>query len=225
MGLLFISSQENKDIKWVVSVMFALQRGETINTNSTTTGATGEQELTYPSIVPWFTPGFRGVCVALSLVFCAVFCRSLSVLYVLFMPLYCLSLDLRLLNTCLVSLSKFFIFPNNIMFIYRNGMLYVEASWHSSYTRHSFTYRIKCGIYFFKHHKWIPFSHRVCVREGREAHCPIPIPWASVGIVMGKDWKSKLPTIETMWGPTKIGLFIVFQNAKKRWCKRINTSN
>jgi hypothetical protein len=54
------------------------------------------------------------------------------------MPLYCLSLDLRLLNTCLVSLSKFFIFPNNIMFIYRNGMLYVEASWHSSYTRHSF---------------------------------------------------------------------------------------
>ena len=143
-------------------------------------------------------PGIQGVCVALSLVFCAVFCRSLSVLYVLFMPLYCLSLDLRLLNTCLVSLSKFFIFPNNIMFIYRNGMLYVEASWHSSYTRHSFTYRINCGIYFFKHHKWIPFSHRVCVREGREAHCPIPIPWASVGIVMGKDWKSKLPTIETM---------------------------
>jgi hypothetical protein len=40
--------------------MFALQRGETINTNSTTTGATGEQELSYPSIAPWFTPGFRG---------------------------------------------------------------------------------------------------------------------------------------------------------------------
>ena len=48
---------------------------------------------------------FNGVCVAQSLVFCVVFCRSLFVLlYFFFCPLFCLFFfDLRILITPLVS--------------------------------------------------------------------------------------------------------------------------
>ena len=49
-------------------------------------------------------PVFRSVRVARSLVFSIVFCRSLFVfLYFFFWPLYCLSLNLRILITSLVS--------------------------------------------------------------------------------------------------------------------------
>jgi hypothetical protein len=61
-------------------------------------------ETANPSGTPAFIPVFSGVRVAQSLVFCIVFCISLSVcLSFFFWPLYCLSFELRLLITPLVS--------------------------------------------------------------------------------------------------------------------------
>jgi hypothetical protein len=42
-----------------------------------------EQERLYPSGAPKFTPGYSGVLVVRSSVFCVVFCRSCFVLFVL----------------------------------------------------------------------------------------------------------------------------------------------
>ena len=55
----------------------------------------------YPSRASELNPGFCGVHGAWSLVFCVVFCRSLFLF--LFFLLYCLSFDLRILITPLVS--------------------------------------------------------------------------------------------------------------------------
>ena len=55
----------------------------------------------YPSRASELNPGFCGVHGAWSLVFCVVFCRSLFLFFVF--PLYCLSFDLRILITPLVS--------------------------------------------------------------------------------------------------------------------------
>jgi hypothetical protein len=67
---------------------------------SNSTDATCWTITAYPSESPGFTPVFSGVRGALSLVFCAMFCRSLFVLLsIFFWPLYCLSFDLRLLIT------------------------------------------------------------------------------------------------------------------------------
>jgi hypothetical protein len=63
-----------------------------------------QELLTLPEL-----SGFSGVRLVQSLVFCVVFCTSLFVfLSRFFYPLYCLSFDLRLLVTPLVS-SNFFI--------------------------------------------------------------------------------------------------------------------
>ena len=68
-----------------------------------TTGVTSGARTAYPSEAPEFTPGFSGVRVARSLVFCVVFCRSLFVLLSFFFwPLCFLSFfDLRILITSL----------------------------------------------------------------------------------------------------------------------------
>ena len=55
----------------------------------------------YPSRASELNPSFCGVHGAWSLVFCVVFCRSLFLGF--FCPLYCLSFDLRILITPLVS--------------------------------------------------------------------------------------------------------------------------
>jgi hypothetical protein len=58
----------------------------------------------WPFQSTWVHPGFSGVCVARSLVFCVMFHRSLFVLLSLFFwPLCCLSFDLLLLVNPLVS--------------------------------------------------------------------------------------------------------------------------
>ena len=67
-----------------------------------TTGATSGAENAYTSAPPEFTLGFSGVRVAQSLVFCVMLCRLLFVL-LSFLPLYCLSFNLWLLITHLVS--------------------------------------------------------------------------------------------------------------------------
>ena len=68
--------------------------------NSNTTGVTCGAGTANPD----FTPVLRGVRVARSLVFCVLFCRSLLVLmFFSFCPVYCLSFDLRILITPLVS--------------------------------------------------------------------------------------------------------------------------
>ena len=43
--------------------------------------ATSGAGTAFSSAVPEFTPDFSGVCVARSLVFCVVFCKSLFVLF------------------------------------------------------------------------------------------------------------------------------------------------
>ena len=48
---------------------------------SNTMDVTSGEGTDYPSRVPEFTPCFSGFCVARSLVFCAVFCKSLFVLF------------------------------------------------------------------------------------------------------------------------------------------------
>jgi hypothetical protein len=68
--------------------------------NSNTTGVTGGAGTANPD----FTPVLMGVRVARSLVFRVLFCRSLLVLlFFFFCPLYCLSFDLGILITLLVS--------------------------------------------------------------------------------------------------------------------------
>ena len=76
-----------------------------INTTSTTSGA----GTAYPPGAPGITPVFSGVQVTRSLISC-MFCRSLFVLlYVFLQPLCCLSFDLRILITPLVSSNSFYI--------------------------------------------------------------------------------------------------------------------
>ena len=58
----------------------------------------------YPSVAPEFILVLCGVRVAQSLVFCVILCRILFVFFSFFTkPLYCLSLDLPILFTPLVS--------------------------------------------------------------------------------------------------------------------------
>jgi hypothetical protein len=71
---------------------------------SNTTGATSGEGTAYPSGATEFNPVFSGVLVTRSLVFYVLFLRLFFVLFVLFFePLYCLSFDLRILITSLVS--------------------------------------------------------------------------------------------------------------------------
>ena len=65
----------------------------------------------------------------------------------------------------------------------------------------------------------MPFSHMLYPRG--EAHCPIAIPCASVGIVMREDGKSKLPIIEQKQKEVqrKSDYVACFRMQKKRWCK------
>ena len=75
-----------------------------VSFNSNTTGVTHGTGTAYPSGALSSTPDFNGVRVARSLVFCVMFCRSLYVLLSFFFwPLCCLSFDLRILITPLVS--------------------------------------------------------------------------------------------------------------------------
>ena len=77
------------------------------NYSNTKSGICGAA-TTYSLGAPELTSDFRGVRVARSLVFCVMFCGSLFVpLSVFFWPLSCLSFDLRLLITSLVS-SNFY---------------------------------------------------------------------------------------------------------------------
>jgi hypothetical protein len=66
-----------------------------VSFNSNTKGNNSGAGTAYPSRTPEIIPGFCGVRVARSLVFCVVFCRSLFVLLSFF--------DLRILITPLVS--------------------------------------------------------------------------------------------------------------------------
>jgi hypothetical protein len=76
-----------------------------VSFNSNTAGVTCGTGSANPPKLPSLHSVFSGVRVALSLVFCVVFCRSLFVLLSFFFwPLYCLFVfDLRTLITPLVS--------------------------------------------------------------------------------------------------------------------------
>ena len=88
-----------------------------------TTGNTNGAETSYPSRVTEFTPGscysvFSGVRVTRSLVLGVMFCRSLFVLLSFFFwPLCCLSFDLRIPITPLVSSNVFLQQSSWILFI------------------------------------------------------------------------------------------------------------
>ena len=79
-----------------------------ICSQSNTMGVASGAEIVYPSGAPAFTPSFSGVHVTRSVVFCAVFCRSLFVRLSFFcLPLCCLSFfDLRILITSFISSTK-----------------------------------------------------------------------------------------------------------------------
>ena len=62
----------------------------------------------YPSRASELNPSFCGVHGAWSLVFCVVFCRSLFLGF--FSPLYCLSFDLQILITPLVSSNSSYLY-------------------------------------------------------------------------------------------------------------------
>jgi hypothetical protein len=71
-------------------------------------GATREVGFAYPLTAPEFTAWFNAIRIAQSVVFCVVFCIVLFVLLFFFLrPLYCLSFDLQLLITPLVSSTCF----------------------------------------------------------------------------------------------------------------------
>ena len=75
-----------------------------VSFNSNTTVVTCGTGNYKPTGAPEFTPGFSGVRFARSVALSVMFCRSLFVLFSFFFwPLYCLSFDLRLLITPLVS--------------------------------------------------------------------------------------------------------------------------
>jgi len=76
----------------------------------------GKRKLTaHPSGTPAFVPGFSEDRVVESLVFCVVLCTSLFVLFL--WPLYCLSSDLQLLITPLVSSNFSSIFMRRLCFV------------------------------------------------------------------------------------------------------------
>ena len=78
---------------------------------SNKTGATHWAGTAYPSAHP-SSPIFSGVRFAQSLVFCVMLCRSLFILLSFFVfSLYCMSFDLRLLITLLVSSIYVFWLP------------------------------------------------------------------------------------------------------------------
>ena len=64
----------------------------------------------YPSRASELKPSFCGVHGAWSLVFCVVFCRSLFLGF--FFPLYCLSFDLQILITPLVSSNSSYLYKS-----------------------------------------------------------------------------------------------------------------
>ena len=64
-------------LRMVVSSTISIS--DDVSFNSNTTGVTSEAGTAYPSGASEFTPVFFGVCVAHSLVFRVVFCRSLFV--------------------------------------------------------------------------------------------------------------------------------------------------
>ena len=79
-----------------------------ICSKSNTTGATGGVGTAYPPGALAFIPGFGGVRVARSLIFCIMFCRWLFVLLSFFFwPLCCLFFfNLRLLHDCSFGFLK-----------------------------------------------------------------------------------------------------------------------
>ena len=85
----------------------------------------------YPFGAPGCTPGFNGVRVTRSLVLCVRFCRSLFVLF--FLPLCCLSFDLRILITPLVSSNsswcRFHIYLFFFLFIYSFYCLFQNSNY------------------------------------------------------------------------------------------------
>ena len=99
------------------SFMTCHQVCKQINTMGVTSGA----GFAYPSGAPEFTPWFLvGLCNSI-FSFISMFCRSLFVsLYFFFWPLCCLSFDLRILITLLVSsnYSYLFIYLFFYLFIY-----------------------------------------------------------------------------------------------------------
>jgi hypothetical protein len=77
-----------------------------------TTGATCEGGTVYLSGPPEFIQGCDGICIARSLVFCVVFCRSLLSLF-FWSFTYFLSFDLRLLISPLINFIYGWLKPHN----------------------------------------------------------------------------------------------------------------
>ena len=76
--------------------------------------------IAYPSGAPGFIPIFSGVRVARSLVFCVMFRRSLFVRLSFYIwTLCCLSFDIRLLITPLVSSNSSCVFDSSSQFSWR----------------------------------------------------------------------------------------------------------
>jgi hypothetical protein len=107
-----------------------------------TTGATCGAETAYTFGAFEFTPVFSGVRVARSLVFCVMFYRSLfAPLCVFLWPLCCLSFDLRLLITHLVSSNFSYHMQNLLVFSFQTPLRcriykYLDYVLHSLFTIH-----------------------------------------------------------------------------------------
>ena len=99
------------------------------------------------------SPVFSGVRVARSVVFCVLFVRSLFVLLSFFIwSLCCLSFDLRILSTPLVSSNSFEGSTNNLSYQFVVHWDTLLRVWHSQCTRPSLAsvLRIKLCIYWFR---------------------------------------------------------------------------
>ena len=126
-----------------------------------TTGGTGEAETAYLSGEPEFTHCFSGVCVAQSLFFCVVFCRSSS-----FCPFsfdhctLCLFFDLWLLITPLAFSIIFQPLVRALERIKKNQQVQIYYSQHLTLTKiwYIVFYRLRLWLWlgFWLHH-WFRF--------------------------------------------------------------------
>ena len=110
-----------------------------ICSQSNTMGVASGAEIVYPSGAPAFTPSFSGVHITLSVVFCAVFCRSLFVRLSFFcLPLCCLFFfDLQILITPLKIGYHYSCFSHNFFSVCIPKNLKWEKREHTFTTIHN----------------------------------------------------------------------------------------
>ena len=95
---------------WTIMLLWSCRSIRLICIQWILTGVTCGAGIAYPYVAHEFAAGFSVVRVTQSLVFCGVFSRSLFVLLSLFFwPLCCLSFDIWILMTSLVSSNSSYI--------------------------------------------------------------------------------------------------------------------